>query len=205
MKGIACKSASFAYQHTYQHHIIYCDLADLAFDYQSSAVSWSLMVNAQFRFPSTPYISSLLVSLTGPTLTLSSVLPSTSPKFPGWKDHVVGTPNLSGLGRGEDLLHLAPKHLLLCPSLSICECTSEMCSEDTRRQCKVYLSIEHRLSEYFGLGLQTLTCVAPFQGTQQDLQRRRRGGRRSCRRPVLYTDLPTPPVACDSLTEAWNL
>ena len=28
---------------------------------------------------------------------------------------------------------------------------SKMCSEETRRQCKLYLSIEHRLSEYFGL------------------------------------------------------
>ena len=84
------------------------------------------------------------------------------PKVPVWKDHIVVNPNYSASGGGEELLHLAPKHLFLCPSLSICACISEMCLED-----KVYLSIEHRLSEYFGLGLRTVTCFAPFQGTQQ--------------------------------------
>ena len=102
-------------------------------------ISWSLFIlNARFRIPSTPDISSphissqrkLIGKLTGPTPDFFRCNASfNQPKIPGWKDHIVINPNLSAFGPGEDLLHLAPKHLLLCPSLSMCECISEMFSE----------------------------------------------------------------------------
>ena len=117
---------------------------------------WSLLIDVNVR--SQRYVSSqrkLIARLTGPTPDNASF---NQPKSPGWKDHIVGTPNLSAFGPGEDLLHLAPKHLLLCPSLSICECISEMFSEAVQG----VLIDRPQIVWIFSLGMQTFNLCRTF-------------------------------------------
>ena len=151
-----------------------------------------------FECPSTPDISSPHVRIQRNRIHVGFFSCNASfnqPKVPVWKDHIVVNPQLFCIWSRRRASSLGSKASFFVPF------TQHMRMYEQGRQGVLFNS-------WIFWAWRADCDFRTFQGTQQDLQRRRRGGRRSCRRPVLYTHLSTqstPSVPCDSITEAWNL